>query len=154
MPYEGGYRMWYVAGSTWEIVNGKEVPKYSLKYLDSKNPVDWGKEGVPCMDLNVDEHGIGRPWIIFENGVYRLYYSIRRISLGAYRLGYAESPDGIHWNRLDGKFGLDVTPGSFDSYGMSYSAVITVYDRTYCFYNGNDFGRDGFAVAVLENEQA
>jgi hypothetical protein len=30
-----------------------------------------------------------------------------------------------------------------------YSAVISVGDKTYCFYNGNNFGEQGFAVAEL-----
>jgi hypothetical protein len=32
---------------------------------------------------------------------------------------------------------------------MSYTALLTVRNKTYCFYNGNGFGRDGFAVAEL-----
>ena len=31
-----------------------------------------------------------------------------------------------------------------------YAAVIEVDGRTYCYYNGNDFGKAGFAVAVRE----
>jgi hypothetical protein len=30
-----------------------------------------------------------------------------------------------------------------------YSAVISVNAKTYCFYNGNNFGEEGFAVAEL-----
>ncbi|MFM0756790.1 glycoside hydrolase family protein [Paraburkholderia strydomiana] len=151
MPTEHGYQMWYTAGSEWETVNGKEVPRYSLKYLESTDGVTWGSEGMACMRFGPDEHGIGRPWVTRTPGHrYQLYYSIRRISLAAYRLGYAESDDGLHWNRMDGQLGLDVSPaGSFDSDGMSYTALITAHNKTYCFYNGNGFGREGFAVAEL-----
>ncbi|CAD6542146.1 hypothetical protein LMG24235_03751 [Paraburkholderia sabiae] len=147
---ERGYQMWYTAGSSWEIVSGKEVPRYSLKYLESTDGIDWGSEGVPCMRFGPDEHGIGRPWITKSaEGKYQLYYSVRRISLAAYRLGYAESDNGLDWSRMDNQLGLDVSPGSFDSDGMSYTALISAGDKTYCFYNGNGFGRDGFAVAEL-----
>ncbi|ACC71478.1 hypothetical protein PPMP20_12500 [Paraburkholderia phymatum] len=147
---ERGYQMWYTAGSSWEVVGGKEVPRYSLKYLESTDGIDWASEGVPCMRFGPDEHGIGRPWITKSpEGKYQLYYSVRRISLAAYRLGYAESDNGLDWNRMDDQLGLDVSPGSFDSDGMSYTALINAGDKTYCFYNGNGFGRDGFAVAEL-----
>lgn len=45
---------------------------------------------------------------------------------------------------------LDVTPGSFDSDAIMYAAPLDVDGTLYVFYNGNDFGRDGFAVARLE----
>jgi len=45
--------------------------------------------------------------------------------------------------------GLDVTPGDFDSDAIMYSAVVSVADKTYCFYNGNEFGKEGFALAEL-----
>jgi hypothetical protein len=71
---------------------------------------------------------------------------MRRRASG-YRLGYARSLDGSNWTRDDAALDLDVTPGAFDSDAIEYSAVIEVAGRTYCFYNGNQFGRDGFAVA-------
>jgi hypothetical protein len=69
--------------------------------------------------------------------------------VAAYRLGYAESNNGINWIRKDEEMGLDVTPGEFDSDAIMYSAVISVGDKTYCFYNGNNFGEQGFGVAEL-----
>ncbi|MFX1695346.1 hypothetical protein [Paraburkholderia sp. A1RO-1] len=148
---EGTFKLWYVAGSGWEVIDGKSMPVYVLKYAESSDGVHWPKDGRTVMELTgIDEHGFGRPWVRkTANGKYRLFYSIRRRSLRAYRLGYAESDDGIHWLRKDDEMGLDVSPGSFDSDAIMYSAVIEAHGQTYCFYNGNDFGRDGFAVARL-----
>jgi hypothetical protein len=81
-----------------------------------------------------------------------MFYSIRRRSLSAYRLGYAESSDGRTWIRKDDKLDLDVSPGQFDSDAIMYAAPIDIDGRMYVFYNGNDFGRAGFAVAALEAE--
>ena len=127
------------------------MPMYDLKYQESPNGITWQDEGVPSLAAtNSDEYGFGRPWIVPRDAnTYQLFYSIRKRSLRAYRLGYAESKDGLHWIRKDDEMGLDVSPGSFDSDAIMYSAVITVGEKTYCFYNGNDFGRDGFAVAEL-----
>ncbi|GJH02904.1 hypothetical protein [Paraburkholderia terrae] len=145
------FRLWYVSGSEWEEIDGKPMPVYVLKYLESADGIEWGKEGRVVLDLTGDdEHGFGRPWVtIGADGRYRLFYSIRRRSLRAYRLGYAESDDGLNWTRMDEAMNLDVTSGEFDSDAIMYSAVVSVHGRTYCFYNGNQFGRDGFAVAEL-----
>ena len=149
---DGGlFKMWYVGGSQWTVVAGKEMPVYDLKYLESADGVEWGSEGKTCLELcHSDEHGFGRPYIIREDSLYKLFYSIRRRSFGAYRLGYAESLDGINWRRLDGELGLDVSLTGWDSEAIMYSAVITRGDNTYMFYNGNNFGKTGFGVAVLE----
>ena len=79
-----------------------------------------------------------------------MHYSIRKRSVAAYRLGYADSEDGVHWTRRDAELGLDVSPSGWDSEAVMYSAEISVAGRTYLFYNGNDFGRTGFGVAVRE----
>ena len=63
-------------------------------------------------------------------------------------VGYATSPDG-RWIRRDDETGPDVVPGTFASTAIMYSAVLKVREKTYCFYNGDDFGRNGFAVAIL-----
>jgi len=145
------FKMWYVGGSSWTVVSGKEMPVYDLKYLESADGISWGPVGKTCLDLcDPDEHGFGRPFVVKDNGLYRLFYSIRRRSLAAYRLGYAESTDGINWQRRDHELGLDVSKEGWDSEAIMYSAVITIRDRTYMFYNGNNFGETGFGVALLE----
>jgi hypothetical protein len=145
------FRMWYVAGSEWVVVNGKEMPVYDIRYIESNDGIKWPSEGkvhIPITDP--DEHGFGRPYVILKpNGGYRMFYSVRRRSLGAYRLGYAESHDGTIWTRMDDKLNLEVSPKSFDSRAIMYAAPIDLFGQLYVFYNGNDFGRRGFAVARL-----
>lgn len=150
----GLYRLWYVAGSEWVNVEGKLMPVYDIRYLESQDGIHWPLEGnvqIPITDP--DEHGFGRPYVISKpNGGYRMFYSVRRKSIRAYRLGYAESQDGYIWSRMDEKLNLNTTPGSFDSDAIMYAAPIQIGNTLYVFYNGNNFGRDGFAVAVLEEE--
>jgi hypothetical protein len=148
------YRLWYVAGSEWIALDGKSMPVYDIRYAESSDGIHWPDKGeVQIAITGPDEHGFGRPCVIPKpGGGYRMFYSVRRRSLGAYRLGYAESADGHAWQRMDDKLNLDVTAGSFDSDAIMYAAPIMVDNRLYVFYNGNGFGRDGFAVAVLEAE--
>lgn len=148
---EGVFKLWYVAGSEWIAINGKLLPVYDLRYQVSKDGIHWEAAGQRSMEISGDdEHGFGRPWVVKRGSHdYQLYYSIRRKSLAAYRLGYAESADGVNWIRKDELLGLDVSPGDFDSAAIMYSSVVAVNGRTFCFYNGNDFGAQGFGVAEL-----
>lgn len=146
------FRMWYIAGSEWAHVNGKDLPEYTIKYLESANGLAWEPEGALTLDItSPDEHGFGRPWVVRTLSGYRMFYSVRRKSFAAYRLGYADSADGRLWERRDENLGLDAGPDSFDDRAIMYAATIELNGLTYCFYNGNDYGRDGFAVAVRED---
>jgi hypothetical protein len=145
------YRMWYIAGSRWADVAGKQVPEYVVKYMESPDGIAWPEEGRVCIDIGgPDEHGFGRPWVMRRpDGGYEMFYSVRRRSVGAYRLGYAVSRDGLAWQRRDNELGLDVSPGAFDAHAIMYSAVMDLEGRRYCFYNGDDFGREGIGLAQL-----
>ena len=67
-----------------------------------------------------------------------------------YRLAYARSNDGRRWEREDAALGLDVSVGEFDSEMMAYPALVRMPERDLLFYNGNDYGRAGFGLAVRE----
>ena len=66
-----------------------------------------------------------------------------------YRLAYAESHDGLNWTRLDEKLNMNLSETGWDSAMMAYPSVVHYKNRTYMFYNGNGFGRDGFGYAEL-----
>lgn len=145
---DGLFRMWYVGGNSWRDVGGKALPEYRVKYLESHDGIEWAPEGRTVIDMtDPDEHGFGRPWVMPADGGEEMYYSVRRTSLAAYRLGYATSPDGLRWDRRDAELGLDVTPGGFDSEAIMYTAVMRIGGRTLCYYNGDGFGRTGFGAA-------
>jgi len=146
----GVFRLWYVGGSEWTTVNGKPLPVYAIKYLESADGVTWPAEGRPCIDFqDADEHALGRPYVLKEPDRHRMFYSIRTRSKG-YRLGYAESIDGVAWERQDERVGLDVSADGWDSQMVGYPAVVRHKDRVYLFYNGNSCGQTGFGYAVLE----
>lgn len=145
------FRMWYVAGSSWTLISGKQMPVYVLKYIESDDGFTWPSEGTTVMELSgIDEHGFGRPWVMDSpHGGLEMHYSIRRMSLAAYRLGFATSSDGLNWVRDDESINLDVKAGSHASTAIMYSALVKTKEKTYCFYNGDNFGKFGFAAAEL-----
>lgn len=147
----GLFKLWYVAGDRWTEIEGKSMPVYVIKYLESPDGIQWGDEGRVCIDLEHDrEHGFGRPYVVRDPDRYRMFYSIRIRSKG-YRLGYAESDDGLRWTRKDAEIGLDVSPSGWDSRSVCYAAVIRIDGRLHMFYNGNEFGRTGVGYAVSED---
>jgi hypothetical protein len=97
-----------------------------------------------------DEFGFGRPFVLDTGGLLRMWYSVRTFSKG-YRIGYAESADGLHWDRQDERAGIDVSADGWDSQMICFPCIQTTSHGTYLFYNGNDYGETGFGVAIAEN---
>lgn len=146
----GVFKMWYVAGGEWTAVNDKSLPVYNLRDMESADGKSWPREGKVCLDFaSPDEHAFGRPWVMQTASGFRMFYSVRTKSKG-YRLGYAESADGIRWNRKDAEVGIDVSPSGWDSQMIAYSSVVEHNGQTYLFYNGNNCGETGFGYAVLQ----
>jgi hypothetical protein len=144
-----GWRMWYAATSDW-VVNpdGVSRPRYIFRHVASPDGITWPDCGEPCLTpADDDEIGFARPCIIGRGGAYRMWYSIRRFSIG-YRIGYAESTDGIRWRRMDADAGIDVSASGWDSEMVGLSAVHEHDHMLYLFYNGNGYGETGFGVAA------
>ena len=63
---------------------------------------------------------------------------------------YAESKDGISWERKDDKVGIDVSESGWDSEMICYPFVFEHKGQKYLLYNGNGYGKTGLGYAVLE----
>lgn len=147
----GIFEMWYVGGSEWTTVNDKALPVYNIRYLTSDDGINWGPEGRVSIDYqNDDEHAFGKPFIYEDGDLQRVFYSVRTRSKG-YRLGYAESRDGLNWERKDEQVGIDVSESGWDSEMIAYSSIVRHKDKIYMFYNGNNLGASGFGYAELVN---
>lgn len=142
------FRMWYVAGSEWETIDGKQMPVYDIRYAESDDGLQWPAQGRIVMPVVLEnEHGFGRPVVRRRPDGYRMFYSIRKRDPARYRLGYAQSRDGLAWHRLDADMGLQVTDGAWDGEATSYGIDIEAGGKTWLLYNGNDFGGTGFGIA-------
>ncbi|MGD0780433.1 MAG: hypothetical protein ABR954_06640 [Dehalococcoidales bacterium] len=142
----GIWRMWYSSGGRWEVKNGKFKNYYQIKYAESRDGVDWERKGVVCIPYkSKDEYAIGRPCVLKEGSKYKMWYSY---SSGSYRIGYAESKDGVVWERKDEEVGIDVSESGWDSESIEYPFVFIHQGKKYLLYNGNQFGKDGFGLAI------
>jgi hypothetical protein len=156
--YDNGiFKMWYISCTGWTIINNYPEPSYHVKYAESDNGIIWSKNNVVCIDYDTSAEAIGRPSVLKEEGIYKMWYSYRK--LGGYRIdrnnsytiGYAESYDGINWSKKDSEVGISKSEGGWDSEMIEYCHIIRYRNMKYMFYNGNGFGKSGFGYALIED---
>jgi predicted GH43/DUF377 family glycosyl hydrolase len=142
-------KCWYVSCIGWDERDGNLIPTYNLRHATSRDGLNWTPHPQISVELQDDEYGLGRPWVIKDGNAYHLWYSIRSLSQ-PYRMGYAHSTDGVNWQRLDDTVGIHTSETGWDSEMICYPCVVDVDDRRYMFYNGNSHGASGFGCALLE----
>jgi len=153
---EGKWKLWYASSTGWVVVNEKPEPLYQIKYAESNDGCHWVRNNTTCIEYTFEGEANARPSVIKENGLYRMWYCFRGSvdyrtnKEQSYRLGYAESGNGINWIRKDEEVGIERSAEGWDSLMMEYSFVYEHKGRKYMLYNGNGFGETGFGYAVLD----
>jgi hypothetical protein len=144
---EGGvWRMWYVSGSRWDRHEGQAQHFYHIKYTESPDGVTWrGRRRVAVDYASDEEHAFARPCVVREGNRYLMWYSYRG---RRYRIGGAQSSDGVTWTRRDEEMGFGPAGDSWESDMVAYPWVFDSDGRRYMLYNGNDYGRSGIGLAV------
>jgi predicted GH43/DUF377 family glycosyl hydrolase len=137
-------------GLTWTRVQGDQ-PKGSI--LDN---------GTGANDF--DTFLTYRPYVLHDGSIYRMWYNgstepfncpNNTLALNR-RIGYAESPDGVHFTKMNNGPGIDGTmlplggPGSIDEQQVGYVWVIKDTNEYKMYYSANDaqnFWRVGLATS-------
>ena len=117
-----------------------------------------------------------KPAVLHVDGIYHMWFSVYKMAPGTipsadfetpnqgggnaqpkpttseagYRIEYARSTDGIHWERFADQPVLPLTPSGFDSKNQSYPSIIEMGDQLWMFYTGNDFGKTGIGLATMD----
>lgn len=143
----GIWKMWYISSTKWKRHGEKMTAPYQIKYAESKNGIAWKRNNIVCIGLCDKEVGVGRASVIKEKGIYNMWYSY---ATNRYKIGYANSKDGIHWNRKDRLVGIEISKSGWDSQSIEYSFVFDHKGTRYMLYNGNNYGKTGFGYAILE----
>lgn len=149
------FKMWYASGIAWVNVQNKYEPVYVIKYASSKDGLTWQRQGQACILQKHEQEALCAPTVIKDNGCYKMWFSFResnqfRDLQGSYRIGYAISSDGIHWERKDHEAGIQISENGWDSNMICYPSVIQHHHHWYMLYNGNDFGQSGFGYAIKQ----
>jgi hypothetical protein len=146
------WHMWYVSLIKWENEENQSKHYYHIKYAKSKDGIKWSRSGKVCIDfLNKYEYAIARPCVLFEDDIFKMWYSYRASKKNlTYRIGYAESKNGIEWVRKDNEVNLTTSIDGWDSQMICYSYIFNFKNKKYMLYNGNNYGKTGFGLAILE----
>lgn len=150
------WHMWYVSCYEWKIVNDWPEPLYNIKHATSVDGIHWSRSNKTCIFQDDFAEAIGKPTVYIENGKFHMIYSYRnsvnyRVDRNkSYRLGCAESKDGLHWIRKDSEIGIELSDIGWDSMMMEYASTYVINNNRYMLYNGNGFGESGFGYAIKE----
>jgi predicted GH43/DUF377 family glycosyl hydrolase len=139
------WKMWYGSNLSW---GAKQTDMaHVIKYAESADGIQWERRGFIAIPLqSPDEYAISKPCVIKEGGVFKMWYSFRGQS---YRIGYAESGDGMRWERKDEEVGIDVSESGWNSEMIEYPFVFDHDRERYMLYNGNGYGKTGIGLAML-----
>lgn len=147
------WRVWYGVGSDWAQIRGNPYPSYHIRTLDSADGLAFGRVGEVCIPTGGQQYRLGRPRVWHDERGYRMLFTYGTLQ-GDYLPGYACSRDGVHWERDDSQVGIAPSVDGWDSRMLCYPVPVRVRERWYLIYNGNDFGKDGFGCAVLEQGES
>lgn len=152
---EDRYKMWYCSGTDWKISDeGNPEPIYTVYYAESKDGIEWVPFKKAVIEYKYNGEVISAPWVIKVSGKYCMWYSTRGYATKDaknYSIGYAESSDGISWERLDGLAGIFPSESGWDSEMVCYPSFFPNGQKIYMFYSGNSVGKGGIGYAVANN---
>jgi len=147
----GRWQMWYGSNSSATPLDRRRIP-HVIRHATSDNGLEWARSETICIGSTAYEQQDGivsfsRPTVLHDGELYRMWYSYRGSS---YRIGYAESLDGLDWERADAKFGLLPVEYDWECNSTAYPSVFRHKDATYILYNGDQYGKTGFGLALTQ----
>jgi len=149
-----GWRLWYIAGTGWREVEPGERwprPRYRLHQAACSSLGDWRERATIAIDFeHPGEVAIARASVMSDPDVWRMWYCFRGDDW-PYRLGYAESADGVAWTRRDDTVVLTGPTGEWESDMQCYPHVFDQAGQRFMVYGGNGYTRGGIGLAVLNN---
>lgn len=154
MKEDGKWHMWYSSGTGFYEHDGKYEPLYLLRHATSENGIDWTPGERHIIPPLSPYEAQTRPTVLHRDGVFHMWYCYRgsedyRNGRDSYRIGYARSENGSEWQRDDEESGISISRSGWDSAMIGYPYVVTLANsKLAMFYNGNDFGREGFGWAI------
>ena len=155
----GVFHMWYIFGTGWKKFSMYAAPDrtYKIGHAVSSDGINWVKEEARQIigDILGADESQALPTVIGIDGRYHMFFcyrqsfDFRKNRDHGYRIGHAWSDDLVNWTRDDENPLLDVTSGNWDSDMLCYPHVFECDGKVYLLYNGNEFGRYGFGLALL-----
>ena len=149
--HEEKFKMWYLSCVKWEEVNGEIRHFYNIKYATSNDGENWTRNNTIAIDFKYEnEYAISVPRVIIEEGIFKMWYSYRGGPISEnYRIGYAESLDGVNWERKDEFISFELSNEDWDSEMICYPFIFLKGKDKFMLYNGNHYGKTGIGLFQL-----
>lgn len=154
--FDDTWYLFYIAGCKWKVADGRPEPIYKIRMATSDDGIHWDKVNKDLIGSRVEEdEAQASPDVIYANGKYHMFFCYRyssdyRCHERGYRIGYASSTNLTDWVRDDARVGIDVSEDGWDSEMVSYPHVFELDGKTWMAYLGNQVGRGGFGLALLD----
>lgn len=143
----GGFIMWYGSTETWDAGNGEMLHAFS--YATSVDGQLWKRCGTALPYELGRAQAFSRPTVARRiDGSFEMWFSFRGPGQ-KYRIGYATSLDGRKWHLALDDAGIAVSGSGWDSEMIEYPYVFDHNGERYMLFNGNNYGKTGFGLAVL-----
>ncbi len=142
------YQMWYGSTISWKIENGEML--HVINYACSVDGKKWKKLGQAIPYQIGIAQAFSRPTVIINNGKFNMWFSYRGHLNEKYRIGHATSEDGKKWVMSLDNPNITTSDKGWDSEMIEYPYVFYHHDDLYMLYNGNDYGKTGFGLAIYE----
>lgn len=133
--YDNLYWMWYAGnnGNSWQI-----------GLATSKDGVQWNKHpNNPVLTVGLkgkwDDKHLTAPFVIRDGAVFKMWYRGESTQFpGKGSTGYAESPDGVNWERYSGNPVFTPAASGWDSRSLTISPIIKRDGKYEGWYGGSD----------------
>ena len=139
----------------------------SCNYATSTDGIHWQRHGAVHKRTTARDYeniaSTGGPVLRDSDGMWRHWYSTIGTRWGVYSIAYAESTDGLHWNRGSrygenlavapevrdiGELGYLPRAERWQEQSVSYPSVVRLGEELRLYYCGNDYGGGGIGTAV------
>jgi len=146
----GGFDMWYGSTRHWDAGNGEML--HNIQHATSEDGHIWQRNGLAVPYEIGFAQAFSRPTVALnKQGNKEMWFSYRSGSGEKYRIGHAICDKESQWKLDLENSGITVSDSGWDSEMIEYPFVFDHDGDRYMLYNGNDYGKSGFGLAVLEN---
>ena len=127
------YEMWFTAGAQISF-------PYTIGFAKSLDGITW--EVYSSNPVLIPEAGkwdaytVLAPYVLRENGQYKMWYTGCATTQLLYSIGYATSPDGINWTKHASNPVFEPGTSNWESASVAYGCVIPYSNGYKMWYGG------------------
>jgi len=139
----GVFHMWY---------SGNDGNNNRIGYATSVDGIAWTRQNGGNFVLDKgdaddwDSFSVADPWVFNDSGTWKMWYTGSNGLKN--RIGYADSVDGINWNK-DGSEVLDIgDSGKWDGNGVASPTVLKMGSTYHMWYIGTDWDETKMGYAT------